>query len=72
MSKETYLNHLKNNLFQLQRLQDEGVRVGSLPDQTWDEIVLLIEDGKLLEKPQVIPKLRVPEHMKKHITRSGR
>jgi len=73
--KEIESNHrqrLVNNLFQLQRLQDEGVHVGRLPDDTWDKIVTLIEDGKLLEKPKMVPRPRIPECMKKHIKRSGK
>lgn len=32
-----------NNLLQLQMLQDEGIRIGKLPDEVWDQIVDLIE-----------------------------
>lgn len=35
--------HLCNSLSQLQRLQEEGVSVGSLPEEMWQRIVDLIE-----------------------------
>ena len=41
-----------NNLFEIQRLQEEGIHVGNLPEQTWDRVVELIEnrDQKKLTK----------------------
>jgi hypothetical protein len=43
---------LMQNLEQLQRLQAEGVNVGSLPEEVWQEIVECIEanDDECLER----------------------
>ena len=44
--------HLMNNLEQLQRLQQEGIRVGSLPEKVWGQLEELIEreDAEKLDK----------------------
>lgn len=41
---EASREYLLNNLAQLQRLQEEGVHIGTLPEKTWDDIVELIEN----------------------------
>lgn len=43
---------LCNNLAQLQRLQEEGIHVGNLPQEDWNRLVELIEnrDEKRLDK----------------------
>ncbi len=41
---EASREQLLNNLAQLQRLQEEGIHVGKLPEENWDKIVELIEN----------------------------
>ena len=40
---ESSINGLVNQLFQIQRLQDEGLPLQSLADQTFDKIKQLVE-----------------------------
>ena len=55
--------HLMNNLEQLQRLQQEGIRVGSLPEKVWGQLEELIER----EDAEKLDKLR--EELKEYGTR---
>lgn len=40
---ESSRSALLNNLAQLQRLQEEGIKVGTLLEETWDRVVELTE-----------------------------
>ena len=40
---DSVLDHLISQLAQYQRLQEEGINVGSMPEQTWNRILNVIE-----------------------------
>lgn len=56
---------LFNSLFRLQRLQEEGVNVGNLADQTWEQVLDLVErsdEQKLTELRKELKDVRRDSH----------